>query len=82
MRGSRPNTHSPPAEAVVEVLTVRYRAAFARYEGIVHQNTELTLTGGRPSVKALLEEEQAFEDLDGARHALLDAAARARPALH
>jgi hypothetical protein len=71
-----------PTDAVVETLTLRYRAAFARYQGLVRDNTALSLSGGRPSVKALLAEEEAFEDLDGARHALLDAAARANPSIH
>lgn len=71
-----------PTDAGVAALTARYRAAFAKYQVIVRDNTALSLSGGRPSVKALLAEEEAFEDLDGARHALLDAAARAHPSVH
>jgi hypothetical protein len=70
------------ADGVVEALTARYRAAFAKYEGLVRDNTALNLSGGRPSLKALLDEEEAFVDLDGARHALLEAAARAHPSIH
>jgi hypothetical protein len=70
------------ADGVVEALTARYRAAFARYQGLVRDNAALSLSGGRPSLQALLDEEEAFVDLDGARHALLEAAARAHPSIH
>jgi hypothetical protein len=76
----RPMKQYPGAN--VEALTVRYKAAFDQYQRIVDRNMELTLTGGRPSPDAALDEERAFDELDAARHALLDAAALVSPTLH
>jgi hypothetical protein len=69
-------------DGAVELLTMRYKAAFAEYQGILDKNAELNLAGDRPSKRALLEEERAFDELDVARHALLDAAALAYPTVH
>jgi hypothetical protein len=66
----------------LELLTLRYKAAFAEYQDILDKNAERNLTGVRPSQRAVLEEERAFEELDVARHALLDAAALADPTVH
>jgi len=66
----------------LELLTLRYQAAFVQYRGLVDRNTGLNLSGDRPSVRALHEEERAFEELDVARSALLDAAAQAHPTVH
>ena len=72
----------PGIDDAVERAMVRYRAAHAQYEGVVVRNTELTLSGGRPSQQAHLDEELAFEALDCARHALFTAAALAFPTIH
>lgn len=66
----------------IALLTVRYRAACSDYQAIADRNTELTLTGERPSKQARFEEERAFEELDVARHALLNAAALVYPMIH
>jgi hypothetical protein len=66
----------------VERLTLRYSAAYAVYHYLTDKNSELWLSGGRPSKRARDEEEQAFEELDSARHALLGAAACAYPTIH
>jgi hypothetical protein len=66
----------------VEALTLRYKAAFAEYQGLMNKHAELCMSGGKPSEQALLEEERAFEELDVARYALLDAAALAYPTIH
>jgi hypothetical protein len=78
----RPLTEFPSMNNNVAALTLRYRAAFKEYQSIVDKNAERSLTGGKPSDQALLEEEQAFEELDRARQALLDAAAEAYPTVH
>jgi hypothetical protein len=65
-----------------ELLTLRYQAAFTEYRWFVDRNTGLNMSGDRPSARALYEEERAFDQLDVARHALLDAAARAHPTVH
>jgi len=72
----------PDGHDAVEVAMVRYKAAFAEYEGVVDKNSELRLNGDRPSKRARLEEERAFEELDSARHALFTAAAVAFPTIH
>ena len=66
----------------VELAMLRYNAAFAEYQGVVDENTALTLSGGKPSPRARREEEEAFEELDSARHALFTAAAVAFPTIH
>ena len=78
----QPMTRYPSIDDNVALLTVRYRNAFESYKGIADQNTQLNLTGGKPSKQALVEEELAFEELDRARQALLDAAAEAYPTVH
>jgi hypothetical protein len=78
----RPMARVPSVDDAVERLTMRYKAAFAEYQGILDKNAELNLTGDKPSERALLEEERAFEELDVARQALLDAAALAYPTVH
>jgi hypothetical protein len=78
----RPMSEFPSMEARVERLTLRYKAAFDEYQGIVDKNAEACFTGGKPSEQSLLEEERAFEELDSARHALLEAAAHACPTIH
>jgi len=45
-------------------------------------NTWVRLNGDRPSIRARIEEERAFEELDSARHALFTAAAVAFPTIH
>lgn len=67
---------------VVERLTLRYQAAFAEYQDVVVKNTELNMTRGRLSQQAQDEEELAFDELDSARYALLNAAALANPTIH
>jgi hypothetical protein len=52
------------------------------YEDFVEMNTWLRLNGDRPSMRARVEEERAFDELDGARHALFTAAAEAFPTIH
>lgn len=72
----------PGIDDAVELATLRYNIAFAEYQGVVDENTELILSGGRPSRLARLEEERAFEELDSARYALFNAAAVAFPTIH
>ena len=67
---------------VVERLTMRYQTAFAEYQDVVVKNTELNMTRGSLSHQAQREEELAFDELDRARYALLDAAALAYPTIH
>jgi hypothetical protein len=74
--------HDPVNDDAVDLLTVRYKAAYAAYQGVVDQNTGLFMSGDRPSAAALRDEERAFDELDCARHALLDAAALAYPTIH
>lgn len=78
----RPMTEFPSTDNNVARLTLRYRTAFAEYRGIVAKNAHLNLTGGKPSPQAQLDEERAFQELDSARQALLDAASQAHPTLH
>ena len=66
----------------VEALTMRYQTAFEEYQDIVDKNAELSVMGDKPSEQAQLEEERAFDELDSARYALLDAAAQAYPTIH
>ncbi len=75
-------TEFPATGSNVARLTMRYRAAFEEYRGIVAKNAHLNLTGGKPSPQAQLDEERAFQELDSARQALLDAAAQADPTVH
>ena len=82
VRFARPHAEQVPSDGQVEVVTLRYRTAFDVYQDVVGKNTELTLSGGKPSKLAHLEEERAFEELDVARHALMAAAALAYPTVH
>jgi pentose-5-phosphate-3-epimerase len=66
----------------VEVLTLRYKTAFDEYQDIVDKNAELSLMGDKPSQQAQQAEERAFDELDSARYALLDAASLAYPTIH
>jgi hypothetical protein len=66
----------------VRELTSQYQVASDQYQSIVNDNAELTMMGDRPSQQALFDEERAFEELDVARHRLLDATARAYPTIH
>ncbi len=72
----------PVCDEVVETATLRYMVAYAEYQGVVEGMAKLTLSGGRPSEQAQRLEERAFEELDCARQALLDAAAQAFPTIH
>lgn len=72
----------PGSDDPVELATLRYKAAYADYQGAVDENTELILSGGKPSWRARLEEELALDELDRAREALFNAAAVAFPTIH
>lgn len=72
----------PGSDDPVELAMVRYQAASEMYDDVVDMNTWLRLNGGRPSIRARLEEERAFDELDCARHALFTAAAVAFPTIH
>jgi hypothetical protein len=78
----RLGTRDPAIDDTFKLLTARYRVAYEQYQGITDKNAELSLTGSRPSEEALLDEERAFDELDVARHALLDAASQAYPTVH
>lgn len=67
---------------VVERLTSRYQAAFADYQYVVIKNADVSLTSGKLSPQAQLQEELALDELDRARYALLNAAAQANPTVH
>jgi hypothetical protein len=73
--------HDPENDAI-DLFSVRYRAAYEVYQQVVDRNADLCLSGGKPSDAALQDEERAFDELDCARHALLDAAALAYPTIH
>jgi hypothetical protein len=79
---ARPHGEQASGDGGVEPVTLRYNAAFDVYQEIVDRNTSLMLSGSKPSALAYLEEERAFEELDGARYALLTAAALAYPTVH
>jgi hypothetical protein len=81
VRFGRPHARQSGDDAF-ELLTSQYRAAYTRYQGLTDKNTELSLTGGKPSAQARLDEECAFEQLDVARHALMNATALSRPTVH
>jgi hypothetical protein len=70
------------SDDAVERAMLRYETACTEYEGVVGENTELSLRGGKPSQLARLEEERAFEELASARHAVFTAAAVAFPTIH
>jgi hypothetical protein len=72
----------PGSDDAVELATVRYQAAFAKYQFVVGKNAETTMIGGTPSWRARRAEERAFDELDSARHALFTAAAVAFPTIH
>ena len=72
----------PASDDAVEMAMVRYQAAIAEYEGVVDKNAWVSMRGDKPSPRARLEEEQAFDELDSARHALFTAAAVAFPTIH
>ena len=78
----QPHPEPLPSDDHFAQVTLRYRTAFAEYQHVVDRNTELMLSGGKPSKLAHLEEERAFEELDVARHALLVAAELAYPTIH
>jgi hypothetical protein len=78
----RQGTEDAAANEAFARLIVRYNAAFALYQCHVDRNAELSLNGDKPSQWALDEEELAFDELDRARHALLDAGALAHPTIH
>ena len=66
----------------VELAMVRYQAASEMYEGLADMNTWVRQNGDWPSMRARVEEERAFDELDCARHALFTAAAVAFPTIH
>jgi hypothetical protein len=73
---------NPGSDDPVELATLRYKAAYAEYQGVVDKNAEVSMSGDKPSESALLEEERAFDELDSAREALFNAAAVAFPTVH
>ena len=74
--------HDSQNDEAVDIMTVRYKAAYAQYQQRVDENRNLYLSGCRPSHEARRDEERALDELDCARHALLDAAALAYPTIH
>lgn len=72
----------PGSDDPVELATLRYRAAFAVYEFVVDKNARMSMRGDKPSKRARLDEERAYDELDSARHALFTAAAVAFPTIH
>jgi hypothetical protein len=66
----------------VGVYSARYKKACKAYQHLFDQNKNLYLRGGKPSDTARQDEERALDELDCARHALLDAAALAYPTIH
>jgi hypothetical protein len=66
----------------VERLMLRYEAAFAEYQDVVVKNTALNMMRGGLTREAQLEEEIAFDELDSARYALINAAALTNPTIH
>ena len=70
------------SDDAVETAMVRYKTAFAGYQDVVDKNAELNMCGYKPSPRARLEEELAYDELDSARHALFTAAAVAFPTIH
>ena len=66
----------------VEVATLRYKAAYLEYHDVVDKNAELRIDGVKPSEESMLQEEVAFEKLESARQALLEATALAHPTVH
>lgn len=82
MKVSIDQRQHPGGDDAVELAMLRYKLAYAEYQDVVDRNNELNLSGGRPSPRARLDEELAFEELDSARHALFIAAAEAFPTIH
>ena len=80
----RPQAHHAATndDGAIERLTLRYNTAYVVYRHLVDENAEHCLSGGRLSQQARYEEEVAFEELDSARYALLEAAAQAYPTIH
>jgi hypothetical protein len=72
----------PEMDDTFDVVTTRYRAAVLQYQHLTNKNARLNLSGDKPSAQQLLDEERAFDELDCARQALLDAAIEAHPTLH
>lgn len=72
----------PGSDDPVELATLRYKAAYAEYRGVVDKNAEVSMCGEKPSENAMLHEERAFDELDSARYALFSAAAVAFPTVH
>jgi hypothetical protein len=70
------------SDDIVGLATLRYNEAYTLYRVLVDKNAELAMTGGKPSKQARREEERAFEELDCALDALLNAAAKAYPTIH
>lgn len=79
VRGEAPHG---TADNTVDLLTVRYEAAFDAHQSILDRNSYAILNGSKPSDQSELDEERAFEALQRARHALLVAAERAYPTIH
>lgn len=77
-----PLPEAPASDDPVELAMLRFKAAYAEYHNLVERNAELSAAGDKPSQESLLGEEEAFDELDGARQALFDAAALAHPTIH
>ena len=73
---------NPGSDDAVEMAMSRYQAAAAEYEGVADKNAWVSMRGDKPSPRARLEEERAFDELDSARHALFTAASVAFPTVH
>ena len=78
----RQRAHELGVDDDVDLLALRYRAAYDEYHHVYCRNAEVAISGGRPSKQARDEEEQALIALDGAREALLDGALLAFPTVH
>ena len=72
----------PEMDDTFDMFTKRYRVAVHQYQDLINKHARLNLSGSKPSPQQLLDEERAFEEIDSARYALLDAATLASPTLH
>lgn len=70
------------ADDTLALLTSRYKAAYNEYQAIMEMNNELALMGAKRAPQDVIDEERAFDRLDAARYALLNAAAQGYPTIH
>ena len=72
----------PEMDDTFDAVIERYRAAVVQWQALTDKNAYSSLRGEKLSDQRRDAEERAFDEVEGARQALFEAAALAHPTIH